>query len=61
MAGSGIEDALPASKIEGWLEADFYGATTPENTTAPPAPFFDDVYGWYESYYGTSAGECGPV
>lgn len=25
MAGSGIEDALPASKIEGWLEADFYG------------------------------------
>ena len=38
MAGSGIEDALPASKIEGWRRTST-AATTPENTTAPPAPF----------------------
>ena len=56
MAGSGIEDALPASKIEGWLEADFYGGYDAGEYDSATRAFFDDVYGWYESYYGTSAG-----
>ena len=55
MAGSGIEDALPASKIEGWLEADFYGGYDAGEYDSATRAFFDDVYGWYESYYGTSA------
>ena len=60
MAGSGIEDALPASKIEGWLEADFYGGYDAGEYDSATRAFFDDVYGWYESYYGTSAGSVVP-
>lgn len=60
MAGSGIEDALPASKIEGWLEADFYGGYDAGEYDSATRAFFDDVYGWYESYYGTSAGTVVP-
>ena len=60
MAGSGIEDALPASKIEGWLEADFYGGYDAGEYDRATRAFFDDVYGWYESYYGTSAGTVVP-
>lgn len=39
MAGSGIEDALPASKSRAGWRRTSTAATTPENTTAPPAPF----------------------
>ena len=46
MAGSGIEDALPASKIEGWLEADFYGGYDAGEYDSATRAFFDDVYGW---------------
>ena len=60
MAGSGIEDTLPASKIEGWLEADFYGGYDAGEYDSATRAFFDDVYGWYESYYGTSAGSVVP-
>ncbi len=55
MAGSGIEDALPASKIEGWLEADFYGGYDAGEYDSATRAFFDDVYGWYESYYSGSS------
>lgn len=56
----GIGDALPASKIEGWLEADFYGGYDAGEYDSATRAFFDDVYGWYESYYGTSAGTVVP-
>ena len=38
MAGAGIEDALSASTIEGWLEDDFYDGYDAGSTTAPPGP-----------------------
>ena len=55
MAGSGIEDALPASTIEGWLEEDFYDGYDAGEYDSATRAFFDDVYGWYESYYATSS------
>ncbi|WP_141242430.1 TPM domain-containing protein [Flavonifractor sp. An10] len=55
MAGTGIEDALSASTIEGWLEEDFYDGYDAGEYDSATRAFFDDVYGWYESYYATSA------
>ncbi len=50
----------PGLKIEGWLEADFYGGYDAGEYDSATRAFFDDVYGWYESYYGTSAGTVVP-
>ena len=55
MAGAGIEDALSASTIEGWLEDDFYDGYDAGEYDSATRAFFDDVYGWYESYYATSS------
>ena len=55
LAGAGIEDALPASTIEGWLEDDFYDGYDAGEYDSATRAFFDDVYGWYESYYAGSA------
>lgn len=51
MAGSGIEDALSASTIEGYLEDDFYDGYDAGEYDSATRAFFDDIYGWYESYY----------
>ena len=55
MAGAGIEDVLSASTIEGWLEDDFYDGYDAGEYDSATRAFFDDVYGWYESYYATSS------
>lgn len=44
MAGSGIENVLLASKIEGWLEADFYGGYDAGEYDSATHAFFGDVY-----------------
>ena len=59
MAGAGIEDALPASRIESWLEQYFYDGYDAGEYDQATRDFFDAVYSWYEGYYAGSA--TGPV
>ena len=60
MAGSGIEDALPASAIEGYLEEDFYDGYDAGEYDSATRAFFDDICGWYESYYALSSAGSAP-
>lgn len=59
MTGSGLEDALPASQVERYLEQYFYDGYDAGEYDQATRDFFDAIYGWYESYYAgsTSGGE----
>ena len=60
MAGAGLERALPASTIEGYLEDCFYDGYDAGEYDQATRDFFDAIYGWYESYYRvSSSGEGG--
>ena len=56
MTGSGLEDALPASQIERYLEEYFYDDYDAQSYDRGTRDFFDAIYAWYESYYAGSAG-----
>ena len=55
MAGAGLERALPASTIEGYLEDCFYDGYDAGEYDQATRDFFDAIYGWYESYYRVSS------
>lgn len=60
MAGSGIERALSASKLEGYLEDYFYDDYDAGAYDSAVRAFFDAIYGWYEDYYSQSSGVVAP-
>ena len=57
MTGSGLEDALPASRIERYLEEYFYDDYDAGAYDRGTRDFFDAIYEWYESYYAGSGDE----
>lgn len=59
MAGSGLQDELPASKIERYLEDSFYDDYDAGNYDRAVRGFFDDIYDWYVDFYGVNAGNAG--
>ena len=56
MTGSGLEDALPASQIERYLEEYFYDDYDAQSYDRGTRDFFDAIYAWYESYYAGNTG-----
>ena len=59
MTGAGLEDALPASQVERYLEQYFYDGYDAGEYDQATRDFFDAIYGWYESYYAGSTGGGG--
>lgn len=52
MAGSGIEDALTAAKLEDMLEETFYDDYDAKEYDTAARAFFDAAYDWFDGYYG---------
>ena len=56
MAGSGLQSALSASRIERYLEDSFYDDYDAGEYDRAVRNFFDDIYNWYIDYYGVTSG-----
>ncbi len=54
MAGYGLQRQLTASKIEGYLEDEFYDDYDAGEYDSATRDFFDAICGWYEDYYGVT-------
>lgn len=56
MRGTGLENALSVSTLNGWLEDYFYDPYDAGDYETATGDFFDAAYTWLDSYYaGTSA------
>lgn len=61
MAGYGIDNDLPASLLNAYLETYFYDDYDAGNYDQAVRTFFDAIYAWYMDYYQVSDAAGGPV